>query len=1395
MKPSDFLTELSTEKLAQYKTAAAADASKADKEKDFARGNKRFSGIVKATKKQFANDAKKVSETHSARGVMITETRTYKLWENAGRKLVEAQLTPDQIQQIFKGAQNIETAGGTNRTLIGKGKDAATAVGQAWEDLKTKAQNSKPIAGFEQKYDAVAEKLKQATGGDQGAMKYVQYYRDFAANHPIAQGVIYAALIAALGISGAGAGGAAALGLLKMTDRLIQGDKFTSAAWSGAKTGALAYGASQLVQYFSHPNAPLPTDQIKSVKLPDGTDYVVQKGDTLSQIAQRHGVSVDDMMKANSGATTVTPSGQSMTWNDPNAMADVNPMGDAIPSGTGVQQDYTTTTAPKIGNPDVLKPGQHLNVPASAGPTQTYQGNTGLAGDTWDKVKSGKYPYSRISANQAAKYGLKESVNLTESQIYLLIGKIVNRQRKLDEGIWDSIKGQAGKAADWARTKGENLTTKITADKLLQAWKGAGSPTDSDQVAKVMIGAGVPQETVDNLMKNFVQGPSAGTNTNMWQGVDRSIPAVQRKAQAAQAAGAAPTAATAPSATTPTPSAAPVSATTPRPSASPVTATTATSATTSTPTPTGRVRVGAPAGRQAIDQAVAVVKTVRPERRTQVANYGKQQFDTLAQSLAKQPATTATDNTIAMPKPEKTNQKKTATAESMGLNYPETYEQTNNKFKGSGQRRIGTLTTEQDLAEEWSKKYKSSINCSHPKGFSQKAHCAGKKKHNEDVSEEKKPDFMKAGNMKPFKASGEEIPGAVHALEKLLLKAKEQGVKLNYTNIDKIMQSVCKKHNLTGDELHNEFVSKHHMIPDNWIVKQLDEACWKGYHKEGNKKMFGKTYPNCVKNEDVAEGSDELYQKAIRKYVQQVAHDYLGGGNAHLYGANKFDSEMFGVSQEQAKQDFKTLFPQALKQLQGVAEGLEQTPDQVQQTLNAWMEQDQQYEDPTKRAGFQAKVWPYIQKNIKTILADKGKKGNGDYPAAPYAAWLLVQHMDAYPQNQIEFYNALKQAIPNHPKIQFLRDRAAVNQWILQNANNPKYYYNSDPLPNPTVNVRNPAMFKDAGIVATSRKEALQNAINAGNKLLVAAVRATKAKTQPSFKQSVAEGQHSCPHCGGEMVSEELMNEKKDACYYKVKSRYKVWPSAYASGALVKCRKSHGNWGNGSKNESSILEGIERADENLHKWFKEKWVRFGPDGKIRGACARGDDSEGKPKCLPQSKAQNLGKKGRASAAARKRREDPNPERSGPAINVNTKKKSNESIDEGWFKNTLAGAALAGAALTGAGHAHAADLSQFGTTYLQQVASGEHPRPMVSIDDAKAELQAREQGKQQTVAPAAKPETSSGYSIDYLKKAADPDRIGRYLISVEKAQEMLNQATAPRARPALNIAPGDYPAAK
>jgi hypothetical protein len=250
----------------------------------------------------------------------------------------------------------------------------------------------------------------------------------------------------------------------------------------------------------------------------------------------------------------------------------------------------------------------------------------------------------------------------------------------------------------------------------------------------------------------------------------------------------------------------------------------------------------------------------------------------------------------------------------------------------------------------------------------------------------------------------------------------------------------------------------------------------------------------------------------------------------------------------------------------GVAEGQEQTPDQVRQTLNAWMNQDQQYEDPTERAPFQAKVWPYIQKNIQSILSDKGADGKGSYPAAPYAAWLLVQHMDAYPQNQGKFLQQLEQSgldpadSPGESgKLQFLRDRYEVNKWIAANANNKKYYVNNKPLPNPTVNVRNPAIFKDAGQVATSRDGALKNAIAAGNKLLVDAVRATKAQTQPSYKQGVAEGEnwskHNNKRAGG-MSKKSVSVYRREHPGSKIQTAVTTKPSKLKKGSKAAKRRA-----------------------------------------------------------------------------------------------------------------------------------------------------------------------------------------------------------------------------------------------
>jgi len=109
----------------------------------------------------------------------------------------------------------------------------------------------------------------------------------------------------------------------------------------------------------------------------------------------------------------------------------------------------------------------------------------------------------------------------------------------------------------------------------------------------------------------------------------------------------------------------------------------------------------------------------------------------------------------------------------------------------------------------------------------------------------------------------------------------------------------------------------------------------------------------------------------------------------------------------------------------------------------------------------------------------------------------------------------------------------------------------------------------------------------------------------------------------------------KDACYHKVKSRYSVWPSAYASGALVKCRKvGAANWGNKSESyelsnwrddfkateyefidlikPESIKGGQEQIDEGQKCWkgYEKKGTKK-MFGKTYNNCVKKEEVESK----------------------------------------------------------------------------------------------------------------------------------------------------------------------------------------
>jgi hypothetical protein len=93
--------------------------------------------------------------------------------------------------------------------------------------------------------------------------------------------------------------------------------------------------------------------------------------------------------------------------------------------------------------------------------------------------------------------------------------------------------------------------------------------------------------------------------------------------------------------------------------------------------------------------------------------------------------------------------------------------------------------------------------------------------------------------------------------------------------------------------------------------------------------------------------------------------------------------------------------------------------------------------------------------------------------------------------------------------------------------------------------------------------------------------RAAMSKEERNKRASKKRREDPNPNRTGEakMVTQESA-DKKDACYTKVKSRYSVWPSAYASGALVKCRKvGAANWGN--KSESINLSSKDSISEEM----------------------------------------------------------------------------------------------------------------------------------------------------------------------------------------------------------------------
>lgn len=673
-----------------------------------------------------------VTENILTEGKILLEGRVVrKLWESAGQKIVEAQLTPQQIQQIFQAAEKGQTQAGGNRTIAGKGVDAASAVNRAWEDLKTKVQNSGPIQNMDAMYDKAAEALKNATGGDQGAMAYVQKYRDFAAKHPVAQSFLYAALIAAAGVSGAGAGGAAALGLLKMTDKLLQGQKFSSAAYSGAKTGGLAYAAGQIGQQMKAADAAQPV-----------------------QVDQTDGFDADAIYRDLSGADVTDPT-SSLPQSDPD-FKDFSSMVDPDPTPSLPQSDPDFKDFSSMVEPDEAEKAANAAKTAAA-----------------------------KAAKAQAAAGMNEGVQLSKYQVFSIMEAAIMYQTALNEGLMDKIKGAASKVGQYAATKGHNITTKITADKLLQAWKKAGSPTDSQQVKAVLKSAGVTDQVIATVMP--VQATIAGVQPKAPTGTVTSTMKATIQPAAAPAQAAQPTSAIGQGI-----------AKTPNANVNPELQKRLAARKAGKPVYAGGLEEGVIVSHDAKDPEVAILGGAGTMSLSRLKKKAQAEANMLANDLAKGAFKSAAynikqlENSLATIKAAEEEMEKKYFGEDTDMRYAAEKTPEINPYGGQRNRKFRGAISETPT--------------DNPTGASGE------------------------GGWRTYK------PKSAGTVEEDTAYATGMGQGGN------------------AGQSYRKFTPK---SAGTFKEDELDEACWKGYHKEGNKKMFGKTYPNCVKNTNEEEQLDE----------------------------------------------------------------------------------------------------------------------------------------------------------------------------------------------------------------------------------------------------------------------------------------------------------------------------------------------------------------------------------------------------------------------------------------------------------------------------------------------------------------------------------------------------------
>ena len=431
----------------------------------------------------------------SCDGLDVDQRRIVEGIYNEMLPLIEASLSPEQVKQVFGSVEQSVSAGGGNRTMLGKGIDVAKKADEVVNKVGKWLQDTTPVKNMDQKF----EDLKAKVGAKFPELdKTLTGWGTWMKENPGKSAAIIGVLTTVAALAGGPVGGAIAGAIIRNSTELIKGEKLSTTIGKGIKTAAYGFIAGK-------------TFELIGDAIGGGVDIIK---DNLFPGARRLDMTqIFDEVGGEMGNRWANFEIKGLVG-QPSDIADAKELFQdataAWKAGDYAQSDKVWQVLQGMIDDKFNNAEYIAQIAATADKRQMMQQAAQGAKELFKFL--GAAAQGAVAAGTGSKQPKQESYYiqtrpLSEGQVYLVFNRVLS-----EAGFMDKLKAGAGKAVDWAKTKGHNMTTQVTADKLNSAWQKAGSPTDSEELANFLLTQGIDAEVVNQVYSQMKLPPPGQGN-------------------------------------------------------------------------------------------------------------------------------------------------------------------------------------------------------------------------------------------------------------------------------------------------------------------------------------------------------------------------------------------------------------------------------------------------------------------------------------------------------------------------------------------------------------------------------------------------------------------------------------------------------------------------------------------------------------------------------------------------------------------------------------------------------------------------------------------------------------------------------------------------------------------